>query len=428
MVARVASIALLLLVVSGAVQAQNVIYVDQNASLTPHDGSSWCNAFLTLDEALDASTGGFTIKVADGTYIPDTAGLADPCMATFTMVSGVSVQGGYAGCGAPDPNVRDFDLYETTLSGSIGDPVDLWDNCYHVVTSLNCDSQTVLDGFRINDGRGGIGNYDFPHTAGADLYILGGELQIKQCVIRSEGRGFPLVSVEADISIDQCLFEYNRFSVAYHADSSVSYSNSVFRNNGGVAISSYRTDLTINHCDFHANIPFGGGEGGAIRHWGEGGSAYINDSTFTNNGEGSLAGGAIYLGGGLPKEIRNCTFTDNVTNGDGGGAIVAADAVISNCRFERNRATWGSGGAVWSPADITGCEFIGNSAGEGGAVSIPGFGLGGARVDHCTFINNSSDSWGGGCGVYKQAYRNQPLYILRKFSEMGRSFQQALLC
>ena len=31
-----------------------IIYVDANATLSPHHGASWCHAFLTLQEAINA--------------------------------------------------------------------------------------------------------------------------------------------------------------------------------------------------------------------------------------------------------------------------------------------------------------------------------------------------------------------------------------
>jgi len=48
-----------------------VVFVDQNACGPTHDGSSWCNAFLNLQDALAVATAGMTIRVADGTYKPD---------------------------------------------------------------------------------------------------------------------------------------------------------------------------------------------------------------------------------------------------------------------------------------------------------------------------------------------------------------------
>ena len=66
-----------LAVLAGSVSAQTVLYVDCDAT-DPPDGSSWCTAYRTLDEALAVAGADMVIRVADGTYTPDPSGLADP--------------------------------------------------------------------------------------------------------------------------------------------------------------------------------------------------------------------------------------------------------------------------------------------------------------------------------------------------------------
>jgi len=122
-----------LAVFAGSVSAQTVVYVDVDAT-DPPDGSTWCTAYRTLDEALAVAGADTVIRVADGTYMPDPSGLADPREATLQLLNGVTIEGGYAGCGAADPDARDVATYETVLSGDIGVSGDSADNCYHVVT------------------------------------------------------------------------------------------------------------------------------------------------------------------------------------------------------------------------------------------------------------------------------------------------------
>ena len=45
---------------AGSVQAQTVVYVDENATGTP-DGISWCTAYLEVYTALELATTGTTI-------------------------------------------------------------------------------------------------------------------------------------------------------------------------------------------------------------------------------------------------------------------------------------------------------------------------------------------------------------------------------
>lgn len=63
------------------------------------------------------------VHVAQGVYRPD-EGVDNPegsgsRTATFSMAVGVTVAGGYAGLGAPDPDARDIDLYETIFTGNV---------------------------------------------------------------------------------------------------------------------------------------------------------------------------------------------------------------------------------------------------------------------------------------------------------------------
>ena len=173
------------------------------------DGSTWGLAFDTLDEALveaDLSDGSDLIRVGQGTYFPSTT-LQDPRTATFLIdFDNVTIEGGYAGFGAPNSDARDVFTYVTTLSGLIDYPPNgacgpgagscnvahatpgcddiaccefvcsgdafccavEWDdgcaataitqcpgNKYHVITFTGVDRTARLDGFVITSGSAG---------------------------------------------------------------------------------------------------------------------------------------------------------------------------------------------------------------------------------------------------------------------------------
>ncbi|MEE8154347.1 MAG: hypothetical protein V3T53_05245 [Phycisphaerales bacterium] len=59
----------------------------------------------------------------------------------------------FAGLGAKDPDARDITLYETILSGEIGDPEDPDDNIAHVLTATDVSSGTILDGVSVTAHR-----------------------------------------------------------------------------------------------------------------------------------------------------------------------------------------------------------------------------------------------------------------------------------
>ncbi len=100
-----------------------VRYVDRDATGPVHDGTSWCTGFLNLQDALAATApdSGDTIRVANGTYKPDQGigQTAGDRLSTFRLKAGVTVRGGYAGCGASDPDERDVTANLTVLSGDL---------------------------------------------------------------------------------------------------------------------------------------------------------------------------------------------------------------------------------------------------------------------------------------------------------------------
>ena len=133
----------------------NIAYVNASLAGGDNSGTSWENAFLTLEEALDAArTCGVTqIWVAKGTYQPtdypigiSTAGTLTDRNYTFEMVDGVAVYGGFSGNGAEtNINQRNWVSNQTILQGN--------NHFYNVVISLNDGSATKLDGFTVTGGQ-----------------------------------------------------------------------------------------------------------------------------------------------------------------------------------------------------------------------------------------------------------------------------------
>lgn len=117
-------------VVASSAHGQTIIHVDDNAP-SDGDGTTWATALNSLQDALALATTGDEIFVAQGTYVPSDCDGGE-CLEihraeTFQLISGVSIYGGYAGVGTPDPNLRDIILHETILSGDLSGndaPVD----------------------------------------------------------------------------------------------------------------------------------------------------------------------------------------------------------------------------------------------------------------------------------------------------------------
>ena len=160
----------LLLVITWNAALAKIIYVDDDA-VGANDGSSWVDAYTYLQDALaDANSADkpAEIRVAQGVYKPDQGNGITPgdWYATFTLINGVAIRGGYAGSGEPDPNARDVEAFATILSGDlagddvdVNDPADLLDeptrreNSSTVVMGSGTDDTAVLDGLTITAGQ-----------------------------------------------------------------------------------------------------------------------------------------------------------------------------------------------------------------------------------------------------------------------------------
>ncbi|MBN2271148.1 MAG: hypothetical protein JXN61_11070, partial [Sedimentisphaerales bacterium] len=150
-----------------AAAAGRIIYVDADAT-GANNGLNWSNAYNHLQDALaDAAPGAkpVQIRVAGGLYRPDERAGVTPGnrQATFQMINGATVSGGYAGFGEAEPDARDIEAYETVLSGDLaGDDVgsaNNAENSYHVVTGSGANASAVLDGFTIAGGNAnGLGD------------------------------------------------------------------------------------------------------------------------------------------------------------------------------------------------------------------------------------------------------------------------------
>ena len=165
-----------------------IVYIDSSATSGANNGSSWTNAFTDLQNGLLAARlcdAVDTIKVAHGTYYPsDSVFIYDPCdilisaappdrSVSFDIPDSIKLIGAYFGVYAgagPDSSSRDLKCNKTILCGDIQQDGDSSNNSYHVVTTINVDSITLIDGFCILDGNAdGI----FPNNSGGVRNIAG---------------------------------------------------------------------------------------------------------------------------------------------------------------------------------------------------------------------------------------------------------------
>ena len=329
-------------------------FVDASATDGANNGTNWADAFLDLQDALNAAGPYERIWVAQGTYYPTAqVGGTGERYRTFQMKNGVEIYGGFPNTGDPNFEERDPNRYETVLSGDIGMPGDHNDNCYHVFyhpSDTGLDFSAILDSFTIIAGNA---NGADPHNLGAGMY-----------------------NDSANPVLTKCTFTENS------------------ANDGG-GMYNYASSPTLTACSFDRNV--GLHDGGAICNL-SAANPRLTDCAFTGNSAGHQ-GGAIHNLDNCKPDLMNCTFAGN--SAASGGAIYnenVSSPTIFNCVFRANSAE-NTAGAIrndnGSNPILANCVLSGNISKTqyGGAVANL---ISNPTFDNCTFAGNSAYDYGGG--------------------------------
>ena len=300
----------------------------------PGIAEDWSDSFKYLQDALavatadgDVQNNHYVIRVAKGTYKPDQAEVApmptNPRDATFSVTrNNLTVRGGYAGLGAPEPNANDTIIYPSILSGDLDAddiPVDLQtgelifqnyaENSYNVLTTTGVNQSVIIEGFTITGGNDDEVEPDLNDEFG---------------LLRASMGGGMVNFDHANPIVRRCTFIHN----------------SCHDSGGGMANLDHSNPVIIL-CDFIENR--------AVRLSG-GGMECRQESVpvfLTCRFSGNTA---PHVGGGLrirdaylsqtPFQIVNCLFQDNYAQDAGGGIRIGfnAYAKISNCTIVNNVA------------------------------------------------------------------------------------------
>ncbi len=135
-----------------------VLYVDESKNGGNNDGTSWTNAYTSLQTAITAAPRYSTLWIAKGTYLPSSdhgwGDDSDPRLFHFEMKADVSIYGGFSGT---ETSIHERTMTDTTfLSGDIGITDDTTDNCYHVLSVMDGSWVThadTLNGVTITGGN-----------------------------------------------------------------------------------------------------------------------------------------------------------------------------------------------------------------------------------------------------------------------------------
>lgn len=267
--------------------SQNIIYVDASATGS-NNGSSWGNAFTSLQDALMASNEFTdTIKIASGTYkpsaLPPGATASGPRDVTFFVSEGITIAGGYPNGGGEINPANN----PTILSGDIGVVGDRSDNAHHVL--MITQASVTLFGLIIERGN----------ANGSDsLTTISGK------VSRKQGGGL------------------------FTKDNTIELFSLVFRNNyadlgGGVTIQGGNMELVGTV--FDQNNAFRGGGLYAVNSI----PVALANTVFYKNNSTHAGGGFVNSGSSFVMD--HCTFVEN-------SAGLYAGAVL-NSLADGNRVT-----------------------------------------------------------------------------------------
>lgn len=333
---------LLILIVSSACAfAGDTLYVRANGS-SPGSGSSWTDAFIVLQDAIDAAQEEDVICVAAGTYFPTTHHGSDTARnKTFYVDKKIALYGGFSGEPGTEGDFagRDHKTFATILSGDVGVPDFAADNCFHVVYLDHVPTGMRLDGFIITGGNT-VGAEGFD-AYGAGIYndaVAGNSHPvIAHCTIRinraSEGGAGlfnnALTGGKAKPQLISCTFQYNSAS----AGGAIS----------GITDEGGEVSPTLLSCTLIANTALTS-QGSALQviaHSGLSQPRFVNCLVSGNHAPFASAIEAFVTGTGqaLP-ELINCTVSGNT-----GGTVRVTDLGLKLSELKvRNSILWGNAG------------------------------------------------------------------------------------
>ncbi|MHC4864377.1 MAG: S8 family serine peptidase [Planctomycetota bacterium] len=292
------------------------------------DGTSWEDAFSDLQDALGVAAvvpQVDEIRVGQGSYRP--APPDGDREATFQLINGLRLKGGYAGFGEPDPNARDINVYHTILSGdlngddvAVSNPSNLKDeptraeNSHHVVTGSGTDGTAVLSGFTITAGRTG--------GSGAGMYNNYGSPTVSSCrfVWNCAESGGGMSNDDSSPRLTNCTISQN-----------AGLGENWGSGSGGGIHNAYYSNPRLTNCTISGNAS---GAGAGIYNFFYSSPTITNCTISGNTSEPVYSGGGgIYCSQDSNPILTNCTIRGNVTTEHGGGIYCRdhSDPIIINC-------------------------------------------------------------------------------------------------
>ncbi len=291
----------------------SIIYVNKNATGL-NNGTSWTNAYITIENAFNNSIVGDKIWISQGVYKPQGTYRSSH----FTIPNGVEVYGSFIG---NETLLSQRDLSNgaiTTLNGDIGVVGTSNDNCYYVVGFLNASNLTILDGFKIVNGYNNSGS-----SYGGAIYNFGSQPTIRNCELianwGSAGGGLGIDTNDSFVTtLINCKIKSNQSNYG-----------------GGIFI--YSGTLKLIGCDVSNNSA---NYGGAVHVEFD---YLIADRCYFSGNTASNYGGAIYLDNAASSAtIYNSLIVGNLATEEsfmGMNSVLSNEEIskVVNCTIANNR-------------------------------------------------------------------------------------------
>ncbi|AGC75524.1 fibronectin type III domain protein [Nonlabens dokdonensis DSW-6] len=221
---------------------RTIVYVDASATGL-NDGTTWADAFTTLQTALSSTSSTDDVWVAAGNYSPGTA-TTDSFLINS---SNIRIYGGFNGTETALEQ-RDFSTNVTTLNGDVlNDDTGVAysganrdDNNTNVVTISG--NNVTIDGFVIANGQADD-TTSGETQEGSAISIQAGNITISNCIIENNvvtrGGAVRMIDRAGSLDIENSIFRNNLgvFGVCLYTRASntntldVNISNSLFENN-----------------------------------------------------------------------------------------------------------------------------------------------------------------------------------------------------
>lgn len=385
---------------------QNTIYVNKDAE-GANNGSSWANAYTSLQAAINASAVNDKIWVSAGTYFPTQLRIAGNARsASFIINKNIKIYGGFNGT-ETQLSERNTNTNVTILSGDFSEnDIDTngngindfndGENAYNVVFTQNLGTSAILDGFRITGANADgsttymIGTSLIQTNTGGAIYNLNSSLTMSNLKLYNNSSDFG-----AGV--------YNTGGAPKLNSSELTYN---FASYGAGAYNTLATVFTINDCDFFFNR-FSGGTVGSVNN----SVVKANNCFFAQNS--GLYGGAFY-NKTASIILFNVKISENIVNNSGGGIYNVDNGVATlfNVLINNNYANNGAGiyNHTNAYSKLTNVTITGNEAVDtGGGIynNISPDGLNTRIYNSIIWDNTASQS----ASIYYTFYAQEDVHI-----------------